>query len=94
MTREALDTPVRDIIAQSRRAPPPGTKWTPKSLRSGGITAAHSIWFPPAVIAHISNHDSVEILHRHYLDALQPSSAAARVFFRRFLRLQLSDDAS
>lgn len=68
----------------SRFPPPAGTKWTARSLRSGGISAAYASGVDLPVIMRLSNHTSADVVHKHYLDALVPPSAAARVFFSRF----------
>lgn len=66
------------------RPPPAGTKFTARSLRSGGISAAYSAGVRLEVIMRLSNHTSAEVVHKHYLDALLPVSASARLFFGRF----------
>jgi hypothetical protein len=78
-----------DATAAGLRAvsahPPPGARFTPRSLRSGGITAAYSVGVPMERIMRLSNHSSVAVVIRHYLDPLVPPSPAARVFFSRFV---------
>jgi hypothetical protein len=65
--------------------PPPGTRFTPRSLRSGGITAAYAVGVPLERIMRLSNHASLAVVMRHYLDPLVPPTPAARVFFQRFV---------
>jgi hypothetical protein len=64
---------------------PPGTHYTPRSLRSGGITAAYAAGVPLERIMRVSNHVSTAVVLRHYLDPLVAPTPAARVFFDRFL---------
>jgi hypothetical protein len=64
---------------------PPGTRYTPRSLRSGGITAAYAVGVPMERIMRVSNHASTAVVLRHYLDPLVPPTPAARVFFNRFV---------
>jgi hypothetical protein len=64
---------------------PPGARYTPRSLRSGGITAAYAVGVPMERIMRVSNHASTAVVLRHYLDALVPPTPAARVFFDRFV---------
>jgi hypothetical protein len=63
----------------------PGTRYTPRSLRSGGITAAYAVGVPLERIMRVSNHASTTVVLRHYLDPLVPPTPAARVFFHRFV---------
>jgi hypothetical protein len=72
---------LRGVAAQ----PPPGARFTPRSLRSGGITAAYSVGVPLERIMRLSNHSNAAVVMRHYLDPLVPPSTAARVFFSRFV---------
>lgn len=65
-------------------APPPGSQFTARSLRSGGISAAYAAGVPLLVIMRLSSHHSEAVVHKHYLDALMPSTPAARLFFARF----------
>jgi hypothetical protein len=67
-------------------APPPGARFTTRSLRSGGITAAYSVGVPLERIMRLSNHSSTAVVMRYYLDPLVSPSADARVFFLRFVR--------
>jgi hypothetical protein len=64
---------------------PPGTRYTPRSLRSGGITAAYAVGVPMERIMRVSNHASTAVVLRHYLDPLVPPTPAARVFFHRLV---------
>jgi hypothetical protein len=64
---------------------PPGTRYTPRSLQSGGITAAYAVGVPMERIMRVSNHASAVVVLRHYLDPLVPQTPAARVFFDRFV---------
>jgi hypothetical protein len=64
---------------------PPGSHYTPRSLRSGGITAAYAVGVPLERIMRVSNHASTAVVLRHYLDPLVPPTPAARVFFDRFV---------
>jgi hypothetical protein len=54
-------------------------------LRSGGITAAYAVGVPLERIMRLSNHASLAVVMRHYLDPLVPPTPAARVFFQRFV---------
>jgi hypothetical protein len=65
--------------------PIPGARFTPCSLRSGGITAAYAVGVPLERIMRLSNHASAAVAMRHYLDPLVPPTPAARVFFQRFV---------
>jgi hypothetical protein len=65
--------------------PPLGTRFTPRSLRSGGITAAYAVGVPLERIMRLSNHASVAVVMRQYLDPLVTPTPAARVFFQRFV---------
>jgi hypothetical protein len=64
---------------------PPGTRYTPRSLRSGGISAAYAVGVPMERIMRVSNHASTAVVLRHYLDPLMPPTPAARIFFNRFV---------
>mgnify|MGYP003476553559 FL=1 len=64
---------------------PPGTHYTPRSLRSGGIKAAYAAGVPLERIMRVSNHVSTAVVLRHYLDPLVAPTPAARVFIDRFL---------
>jgi hypothetical protein len=63
----------------------PGTAFSGRSLRSGGITAAYAHGLPLARIMAISGHRVASTVHLHYLDALVPPSSSAARFFDRFL---------
>lgn len=63
---------------------PAGTKFTPRSLRSRGISPAYATGLPLPVIMQLANHHTAEVVHWHYLDAWIPPSHAARFFFSRF----------
>jgi hypothetical protein len=67
---------------------PSGAQYTPRSLRSGGITAAYAAGVPLERIMRVSNHVSTTVVLRHYLDPLVALTPAARVFFDRFLPLR------
>lgn len=69
----------------SREVPPRGTSYTPRSLRSGGMSAANAIGVPLPSIMRLSHHTCTQTVHRHYLDALLPACSAGRIFFQRFL---------
>jgi hypothetical protein len=82
----------RDLVAATAAGlqgvsarPPPGARFTPRSLRSGGITAAYAVGVPLERIMRLSNHASAAVVMRHYLDPLVPPTPAARVFFQRFV---------
>jgi hypothetical protein len=64
---------------------PPGTCYTPRSLRSGGISAAYAVGVPMERIMRVRNQASTAVVLRHYLDPLMPPKPAARVFFGRFV---------
>jgi hypothetical protein len=63
----------------------PGSRYTPRSLRSGGIKAAYTVGVPLERIMRVSNHASAAVVLRHYLEPLLPLTPAARVFFDRFI---------
>jgi hypothetical protein len=64
---------------------PSGTRYTPRSFRSGGISPAYVVGAPMERIMCVSNHASTAVVLRHYLDPLMPPTPAARVFFGRFV---------
>lgn len=66
-------------------------KFTGRSLRFGGLTAAYAVGLRIEVIRRLSAHESEKILFRHYVDVLQPPSAEAHLFFDRIRNL---DEAS
>lgn len=72
--RSSLDARVADVC------PPAGNKFTARSLRSGGISAAYTVGVRLETIMRLSNHTLSEVVHRHYLDALLPDTPFARVF--------------
>ncbi|PXF46029.1 hypothetical protein BWQ96_04204 [Gracilariopsis chorda] len=74
------------IVFTENTAPPSGSQFTVRSLRSGGISEAYAAGVPLPVIMRLSNHHSEAVVHKHYLDALMPSTPAARLFFARFTR--------
>jgi integrase len=82
-TAASVHASVQQLV--SSEAPPRGTKYTPRSLRSGGISAAYAEGVGLPAIMRLSNHASATTVHRYYLDALLPASEAGRTFFRRFL---------
>jgi hypothetical protein len=59
---------------------PPGTQYTPRSLDSGGITAAYAAGVPLERIMRVSNHVSTAVVLRHYLDPLVVPTPAATSF--------------
>jgi hypothetical protein len=68
---------------------PPGTRYTPRSLRSGGVTAAYAAGVPLERIMRVSNHVSRTVVLRHYRDLLVSSTPAARVSFDQSLSAAL-----
>jgi hypothetical protein len=54
-------------------------RYTPRSLRSGGITAAYAVSVLLERIMRLKNHASASVVMRHYLDPLVPPTPAARV---------------
>jgi hypothetical protein len=68
-----------------------GSKYNPRSLRSGGISVAYAKGVGIPAIVWLYNHASTTTVHMYYLDALLPASEACCTFFRRFLA---ADNAS
>jgi hypothetical protein len=62
-----------------------GERFTPRSLRSGGITSAYTFGVQLERIMRLSNHGTAAVAMRHYVDPLAPPTPAARVFFQRFV---------
>lgn len=73
------------LIAQTGTVAPLGMKFTPRSLRSGGISSAFATGVPLELIMRISNHQDATVVRRHYLDPQTECSDEARLFFARFL---------
>jgi hypothetical protein len=63
--------------------PPPFGRFTCRSLRSGCISAAHTIGILLARIMALSGHSFPPVLIRHYLDASIAPSPSAREMFGR-----------
>lgn len=72
---------VKQSNAELQILPPKGMKFTPHSLRSGGLTAAYSVGFPLERIPRFSGHETDEIIFKHYIDVLTPTTSATRTFF-------------
>lgn len=66
-------------------SPPVGVRWSGKSLRSGAATAANAIGVPLAVVAAYMEHSETAVTARHYIDARHQPTAAAWVFFGRYI---------
>jgi hypothetical protein len=71
------------LSRKSDQPPPPLGRFTCRSLRSGCISAAHTIGIPHARIMALSGQSSPQVLIRHYLDAsIAPCSSAREMFGR------------
>eukprot|EP00168_Porphyra_purpurea_P002131 TRINITY_DN124_c0_g1_i4.p1 TRINITY_DN124_c0_g1~~TRINITY_DN124_c0_g1_i4.p1 ORF type:complete len:257 (-),score=28.79 TRINITY_DN124_c0_g1_i4:623-1303(-) len=66
-------------------SPPVGVRWSGKSLRSGAATAANSVRVPLPVVAAYMEHGETAVTARHYIDARLLPTAAAWVFFGRYI---------
>ena len=78
----------RSIKSLLRGTPAPlGSRYTPRSLRSGGMSAAYAVGVPIPVIMRLSHQSDAKVVQKHYLDALTRPCAAARLFFSRFTSL-------
>jgi len=66
-------------------ASPIGTPWTGKSIRSRAATAANAVGVPLSVVAAYMEHKSTLTTARHYVDARILPTAAAWVFFGRYI---------
>lgn len=75
-----LEAPVCSPLSPVALRPPAPNGHAPRSLRSGGISAAYAAGVSLPVIMRLSNHYSSAVVHKHYLDALAPPSAAGDVF--------------
>jgi hypothetical protein len=76
----------RHLIRLSRKGGqphPPLGRFTCLSLRSGCISAAHTIGIPLARIMALSGHSSPQVLIRHYLDASIAPCPSGREMFGR-----------
>ena len=85
LTRSDLNTAVTAALSRDGVKPPLGVKFTPRSLRSGGLTAMHSIGVPQDMVLRIANHSGDSVIYRHYVDPLTRPTPAERVLFGRFL---------
>lgn len=72
------------FTATAPRAPV-GLKFTPRSHRSRGISAAYATGLSFELIMRLSNHSDRKVVLRHYLDPKTPASDEGRLFFGRFL---------
>lgn len=61
-------------------SPPSGTYWCAKSLCSGDIYSIYAAGITLPSIITLSNHCSVMVVHRRYLDALLQETPSARLF--------------
>jgi hypothetical protein len=59
---------------------PPGTRYTPRYLRSAGISAAYAVGILIERIMRVRNHPTTAVVLRHYLDPLMPPTPAARYY--------------
>jgi hypothetical protein len=82
----ATDAGLQGVSAR----PPPGARYTPRSIRSVCITAAYAVGMPVEGIMCLSNHASAAVAMRPHLDPLVPPTPAARVLFQRFVPSQCS----
>lgn len=55
----------------------------PSYIRSGGISPAYAVSVLLELIMRLSNHVSIRVVLRNYLDHLVPESLAERVLFSR-----------
>jgi len=76
---------LRQALGWLQVAPPLGTRWTGKSIRSGAATAANAVGVPLAVVAAYMEHSSTATTARHYIDARLLPSDAAWIFFGRYI---------
>jgi hypothetical protein len=82
--RDLVSATAAGLCGVSAR-PSRGERFTPRSLRTGGITAAYAVGVPLERIMRLSNHATAADVMRHYLGPLVPPTPAARVFFQRFV---------
>jgi hypothetical protein len=81
----ATATGLLAVNAINRPLPSPGTHFTLRFLCSGCITAAYAAGVPLERILRVRKRVSTTVVLRHCLDPLVAPTAAARVFFARFL---------
>ena len=74
---------VRMALSIDNVQPPLGMKFTPRSLRSGGLSAAYSVGVSERTVLRIANHDGDGVLFLHYVDPLTRPTDAARILFAR-----------
>jgi hypothetical protein len=60
-SRDLSTAPAADLCSVGAVAPP-GTRYTPQSLRSGGISAAYAVGVPMERIMRVSNHGSTAVV--------------------------------
>jgi hypothetical protein len=73
------------LSRKGAHSPPPLGRFTCHYLRSGCISAAHSIGVPLSRIMALTGHSSSQVLIRHYLDASISPCPSARDLFGRLL---------
>lgn len=56
-------------------------KYSGRSLRSEGLSAAYTVGVPKEVAMRLSNHRDEKVFFRHYVDPLMPPSEAAGCFY-------------
>lgn len=79
-----LNRAVHFLVAETQTVPPLGMKFTPRSLRIGGISAAYAAGVPMPVIMRLSNHFDEQVVRRHYLDPQTVATPDSDLFFARF----------
>lgn len=56
------------LIAETGTIAPLGFKFIPRSLRSGGMSAAYATGLPLELVMRLSNHTDEQVVRRHYFD--------------------------
>lgn len=72
------------LIAETGTIAPLGFKFTPRSLRSGGMSAAYATGLPLELVMRLSNHTDEQVVRRHYLDPQTVATTHSALFFSRF----------
>ena len=75
---------VASALAETGTLAPPGLKFTPRSLRSSGISCAYVFGLLLELVMRLPNHSDKQVVLRHYLDPQTRPCADAQLFFARF----------
>lgn len=76
---------VQQLVQRWSLEPPKGTKFSGRSLRSGGLTAAYSVGVRTKALQRLSGHQDEQTLYKYYVDATKPPTREAHLFFDRLL---------